>query len=589
MLRCHCHLLLFRRRLPFANAYRTSSSSGIPASTKNGRLLSSTSSTNSNSNSNAAFLLLFATCTASFAAAAAATSTSSNTADVGPKENAIFSSFVQQNTSKVPTTACDANSTTTDADAATGAAAAAGTLCHQPSHGFQVQAALEFKDEMAKMKLAVMLNELTKLAIKEQKTKTWKQMLFSGHSSATDKTKTKTKKQQQEQQEIEEQGRISLAKINLNHLHKDTELAMSIIEEIIQAGGILDSNSLIQLIQTATKVIQNDSKSLFVDKRNTTKNSSSSHHYHQMIVVGDMHGCIVSLQQVLKLLKPALQDPHQHCLIIFNGDFVDRGTHSLEVMATLLLLKLAYPHNVVLLRGNHEDTMIASVYGFEKEVKQKYGDATVEESNIWKTIGTCFANLPLGLIADHAFVCHGGLPQPNLKFEALQKMTIQEKHHETLVRPHNETETIMRNILWADPSTENGMQSSPRGPGAVKYGPDVARQFLQDHNIKYLIRAHEPVERGTLTMACGDDKYVVTVFSAADYPNGEGNNLGAILKIDNNNGNAQPIPFTYKDKQEYTLAERLWHWAEEILTMWNPNQIPHGDLVAYLSQNRVST
>ena len=42
--------------------------------------------------------------------------------------------------------------------------------------------------------------------------------------------------------------------------------------------------------------------------------------------------------------------------IVFDGDYVDRGNHSLEVFAIILLLKLAFPQHIYMLRGNHEDT-----------------------------------------------------------------------------------------------------------------------------------------------------------------------------------------------------------------------------------------
>lgn len=40
---------------------------------------------------------------------------------------------------------------------------------------------------------------------------------------------------------------------------------------------------------------------------------------------------------------------------VFNGDFVDRGAHSLEVIGLLMALKVSMPNRVWLVRGNHED------------------------------------------------------------------------------------------------------------------------------------------------------------------------------------------------------------------------------------------
>ena len=39
--------------------------------------------------------------------------------------------------------------------------------------------------------------------------------------------------------------------------------------------------------------------------------------------------------------------------MIFLGDYGDRGANSIEVYYTILKLKIAFPRQVILLRGNH--------------------------------------------------------------------------------------------------------------------------------------------------------------------------------------------------------------------------------------------
>lgn len=89
---------------------------------------------------------------------------------------------------------------------------------------------------------------------------------------------------------------------------------------------------------------------------------------------------------------------------VFNGDLVDRGSMSTEIVIVLLLMKLIEPHSITILRGNHETTAMNEHYGFEKEVLTKYN------KNILNDFRLLFDCLPLAAILENKiFVVHGGL------------------------------------------------------------------------------------------------------------------------------------------------------------------------------------
>lgn len=66
-------------------------------------------------------------------------------------------------------------------------------------------------------------------------------------------------------------------------------------------------------------------------------------------------------------------EPSAEAVYVFNGDFVDRGAWGLETFLLLASWKLACPHHVFLLRGNHETALCSMVYGFKGELVAKLG------------------------------------------------------------------------------------------------------------------------------------------------------------------------------------------------------------------------
>jgi hypothetical protein len=94
----------------------------------------------------------------------------------------------------------------------------------------------------------------------------------------------------------------------------------------------------------------------------------------------DLHGDIRSLMGDLTWLNSEgyldgfkVIKPKFHMVLL--GDYADRGRYGVEVLYTLLRLKVANPDQVFLLRGNHEEISIAATYGFFSEGILKYGSA----------------------------------------------------------------------------------------------------------------------------------------------------------------------------------------------------------------------
>lgn len=81
----------------------------------------------------------------------------------------------------------------------------------------------------------------------------------------------------------------------------------------------------------------------------------------KIFAIGDIHGCSEELEELLEKIKLDGKLKKSDVLV-FLGDYVDRGPYSRKVIEKLILVKKEYP-NAYFLRGNHED-MILDFLGF---------------------------------------------------------------------------------------------------------------------------------------------------------------------------------------------------------------------------------
>ena len=237
----------------------------------------------------------------------------------------------------------------------------------------------------------------------------------------------------------------------------------------------------------------------------------------EAMIVGDIHGDLESLIYILKnseFMKKAGEG--EDILLIFLGDYGDRGLHSPEVYYVVLKLKELFPERVVLMRGNHEgpNDLLAYPHDLPAHLNMKFGESS---SDVYSKLRELFDYLYNAVLIDERYILlHGGAPSQASKIDDVAYA--HEKHP---------LERHLEEILWSDPFEGiKGTYSSPRGAGRL-FGENITYKLLKMFNVKALIRGHEPAKDGFKTNHSGK---VLTIFSRRGPP--YHNDYGAYLHLD---------------------------------------------------------
>ncbi|EDV30264.1 uncharacterized protein Dana_GF23034 [Drosophila ananassae] len=258
-------------------------------------------------------------------------------------------------------------------------------------------------------------------------------------------------------------------------------------------------------------------------------------------ICGDIHGQFYDLMNIFEINGlPSEKNPY-----LFNGDFVDRGSFSVECIFTLFGFKLLYPNHFFLSRGNHESINMNQMYGFTGEVTAKYTSAMADIfTQVFNWLPLCHC------INQKILVMHGGLfSSDNVTLDNIRRI-------ERNCQPPEEG--LMCELLWSDPQLWMGRGPSKRGVG-IQFGPDVTEAFCKNNNLDYIIRSHEVKDMGYEEAHNGQ---CITVFSAPNYCDTMGN-MGAFITITGNNlkpnyKSFEAVP--HPDVKPMAYANSLMNW-----------------------------
>jgi protein phosphatase len=227
-------------------------------------------------------------------------------------------------------------------------------------------------------------------------------------------------------------------------------------------------------------------------------------------VVGDVHG---NLQDLVRIFR----DCGLESRYLFLGDYVDRGSFSLECILFLFALHCKYPDRFSLIRGNHECYGIASAYGFKKNVTASFPES------LFDAFIDVFNWMPVAAIVGRSIFCvHGGIGPELQRISQIEQL-------QRPLRADGTDDPIVGSLLWADPNPKIPMYGHSDRGNFIEFGPLALQKFLAGNNLTMLLRGHQCVDGVEFMRPKGMP--LVTVFSSSSYLGPNSNRCG-VLYVD---------------------------------------------------------
>ncbi|KAL4481156.1 hypothetical protein ABPG72_015111 [Tetrahymena utriculariae] len=228
-------------------------------------------------------------------------------------------------------------------------------------------------------------------------------------------------------------------------------------------------------------------------------------------VVGDLNGQFQDLQEVFQI-GGRVPDTNY----LFLGNYINKGSDSIECFSYLMALKLRYPSRITLLRGSHETKSTSKIYGFYDECNNKYGSI-----DIWKAFLSVFECLPLAaVIGNEVFCVHAGLSH---QINDIGQILNVKDDENSLVQ-----QGPAYHLLWNEPEESEGQWTFSESISQIYFGKQVTKKFLHKNNLKLILRAHEYQKNGYNFM---HDKKLCSIFSAPNQDTSS-KSLGSFVEFD---------------------------------------------------------
>ena len=183
-----------------------------------------------------------------------------------------------------------------------------------------------------------------------------------------------------------------------------------------------------------------------------------------IVFVGDTHGDLDATTRVFARF------PTREHVIVFLGDYVDRGADSAGNLECLLRAKLSQPSRIALLMGNHEGWAVTSF-----SPADFWGRLAPHEE---KAIAQTLSELPFAAWHPRGVLAlHGALPDVGA-VEEIDGIEL--------------GSSDWRRIAWGDWADAPGYVVDPGLAGRPTFGRDAFLAIADRLGLKALVRSHQP-------------------------------------------------------------------------------------------------